>query len=385
MTFKTSPLAAPAALLPEGLRDVLPPHAEAEAALLRRLVDAMTAHGYERVAPPLVEFEDSLFGTHIEGAPRDVFRMMDPVSQRMLAVRADMTTQVARIAIDRLGHYARPLRLAYAGPVLRVRGSQLRADRQFSQAGAELVGQDDVAASAEVICVAAQAVAAAGLMQVTIDLTMPDLVTLLAKHAGLGAANTAAIRAALDGKDAAKLEQAAGGSLALFAPLLETAGPAEQALAQLQKVYGGGPAAQRIADMAELVHAIQARLNGETVTLDPTEYHGFQYQTWFGFSLFARGVRGEVGRGGAYEIARSDLAREKAVGFSIYLNGLVDAGAGIEPRQRIYLDRDVAEAIAIDLRRSGWVTVRALEDGDAADATAQRCTHIYVNGAPRVL
>ncbi len=385
MTFKNTPLALPAALLPEGLRDVLPPHAEAEAALLRRLVDAMTAHGYERVAPPLVEFEDSLFGTHIEGSPRDVFRMMDPVSQRMLAVRADMTTQVARIAIDRLGHYARPLRLTYAGPVLRVRGSQLRADRQFQQAGAELVGQDDVAASAEVICVASEAVTAAGLSDVTLDLTMPDLVTLLAQHAGLGPTITQAIRAALDGKDAAKLAKVAGPSWALFAPLLETAGPAAQALQQLQKKYGQGPAAQRIADMAALVGALQARLNGPSITLDPTEYHGFQYQTWFGFSLFARGVRGEVGRGGAYEITRSDDTREKAVGFSIYLNGLVDAGAGIEPRQRIYLSAEVNAATAAELRRAGWVTVRALGNSSEKDAAAQRCTHIYENNAPRAL
>jgi ATP phosphoribosyltransferase regulatory subunit len=375
----------PAALLPEGLRDVLAPQAEAEAALLRRLVDAMTAHGYERVAPPLVEFEDSLFGTHIEGAPRDVFRMMDPVSQRMLAVRADMTTQVARIAIDRLGHYARPLRLAYAGPVLRVRGSQLRADRQFQQAGAELVGTNECIASAEVIAVACAAALAAGLSDVTLDLTMPDFVTLLAQDAGLENSQTTLIRAALDGKDAAKLEAAAGSAYKFFAPLLETTGSALQVIENLRVQYHNGAAASRIADIAQLVSLIQSRVQGITLTLDPTEYHGFQYQTWFGFSLFARGVRGEVGRGGAYDITRSSGEIEKAVGFSIYLNGLVDAGAGVEPRQRIYVSAETDEADAARLRHQGWVTVRAFSAVTDADARAQRCSHIYSNGAARAL
>jgi ATP phosphoribosyltransferase regulatory subunit len=375
----------PAALLPEGLRDVLAPQAEAEAALLRRLVDAMTAHGYERVAPPLVEFEDSLFGTHIEGAPRDVFRMMDPVSQRMLAVRADMTTQIARIAIDRLGHYARPLRLAYAGPVLRVRGSQLRADRQFQQAGAEFIGANDYRASAEVIVVACAAALAAGLSDVTLDLTMPDFVTLLAQEAGLDNLQTKSIRAALDGKDAAKLEVAAGKAYGFFAPLLEISGTAAQTLEKLHAHYHKYIAASRLSDMMQLVDLSQTRVQGIAFTLDPTEYHGFQYQTWFGFSLFARGVRGEVGRGGAYDITRSSGEIEKAVGFSVYLNGLVDAGAGVEPRQRLYVSMETDEAEAALLRQQGWVTVRAFSAVSDADARAQRCSHIYSNGAARAL
>ncbi len=389
MTVPPNPSAAsalPATLLPEGLRDVLPPQAEAEAALLRRIVDATTAHGYERVAPPLVEFEDSLFGTHVAGAPRDVFRMMDPVSQRMLAVRADMTTQVARIAIDRLGHYARPLRLAYAGTVLRVRGSQLRADRQFAQAGAELVGQSDVPAAAESVSVCAQAIAAAGLGGITIDLTMPDLVTLIAERMTLPEAQVAAVRMALDGKDAARLALAAGAFLPMFSTLLETSGPAEPVLAQLQAVYTDGRPAERLAEMASLVAAVQSQMQPRmhsggpsiSITLDPTEYHGFQYQTWFGFSVFARGVRGEVARGGAYEIARSDGSFEKAVGFSIYLNGLVEAGAGVEPRRRIYLPPDVPEDAAVTLRAEGWITVRGL--GPENQARAQRCSHALVHG-----
>ncbi|MDP9164277.1 MAG: ATP phosphoribosyltransferase regulatory subunit, partial [Pseudomonadota bacterium] len=112
-----------AGLLPEGLRDRLPPQAEAAATLLRGLLDHVAAHGYERVQPPLIEYEEGLAG-RLGGASRqELLRFVDPVSQRTLALRSDMTGQVGRIAATRLAHYARPLRLGYGGPVLRVKGS----------------------------------------------------------------------------------------------------------------------------------------------------------------------------------------------------------------------------------------------------------------------
>src|SRR5271155_427425 len=131
------------ALLPAGLRDGLPPDAAQRAAVIERLIAEFGAHGYERVEPPLVEFEDSLLPAKASGGPGggpEIFRLMDPLSQRMMGVRADMTIQVARIATTRLASRPRPLRLSYAGDVLRVKGTQLRPERQFVQVGAELIG-----------------------------------------------------------------------------------------------------------------------------------------------------------------------------------------------------------------------------------------------------
>src|SRR5580692_12745911 len=149
------------ALLPAGLRDGLPPDAAQRAAVIERLIAEFGAHGYERVEPPLVEFEDSLLPSG-PGAGPEIFRLMDPLSQRMMGVRADLTIQVARIATTRLAARPRPLRLSYAGDVLRVKGSQLRPERQFVQVGAELIGAPSVAADVEVVRLAADALAAIG-------------------------------------------------------------------------------------------------------------------------------------------------------------------------------------------------------------------------------
>ena len=121
------------ALLPAGLRDTLPPDAGFEAEVTEGLMAAFAARGYERVKPPLIEFEENLISGSGAATAAQTFRLVDPVSQRMLGVRADMTLQIARIATTRLAELPRPLRLSYAGQVLRVVGSALRPERQFGQ------------------------------------------------------------------------------------------------------------------------------------------------------------------------------------------------------------------------------------------------------------
>ena len=175
----------PPGLLPEGVRDLLPPDAAAEAAVIGALVDCLAAHGYARVQPPLVEFEAGLPGGAGAAMSTHSFRLMDPVSQRMMAVRSDMTLQVARIVTTRLAREPRPLRLSYAGQVLRVRGSQLRPERQFAQVGAELIGASCPAADREVMRLAAEAVAGIGVRNLSLDLTMPPLVPALCRDLGL--------------------------------------------------------------------------------------------------------------------------------------------------------------------------------------------------------
>src|SRR3546814_2920519 len=121
------------ARLPAGLCDGLPPGAAFETEVGRLLREIFARHGYDQVAPPLVEFEDSFLSGTGAAMAHDSFRLMDPVSQHMMVVRSDLTPQVARIAMTRLAGAPRPLRLAYLGQVLLVRGRQLRPDRKSTR------------------------------------------------------------------------------------------------------------------------------------------------------------------------------------------------------------------------------------------------------------
>src|SRR5271165_2512701 len=167
------------ALLPAGMHDLLPPEAEIEAGVVAQLMATLAAHGYECVKPPLVEFEETLFSGAGAAMATATFRMMDPVAHRMIGVRADMTPQIARIAATRLGNAARPLRLSYAGQVLRVTGSEIRPERQIGQVGAELIGAGSPAADVEAISVAGEGLAALGVPHLSVDITLPTLVPVV--------------------------------------------------------------------------------------------------------------------------------------------------------------------------------------------------------------
>ncbi|WP_222872733.1 ATP phosphoribosyltransferase regulatory subunit [Hankyongella ginsenosidimutans] len=298
-------------LLPEGLRDTLPPQAHGQMRLMRAILDVLSSHGYERVDPPLVEFAESLTSPIVSGARSDLFRFMDPKSQHMLAVRADITGQVARIASTRMAGQARPLRLAYMGPVLRLAGTALDADRQFLQVGGELIGNDGPAATAQTIAVAVEALRAAGLEQLSLDLVIPDLApTLLRAH---GVADAAPVLEALDAKDAGAL---AGHPLeALLVGLLDAAGPAAAGLARLRALDLPGAARALVDDAATTLDLLA--LADAAISLDPADRRGFAYQTRIGFSLFAPGVREAAVRGVPMSSARPPSRNRRLASRSI--------------------------------------------------------------------
>ena len=363
-------------LLPEGFRDRLPPQAEAGSRLLHRAIVAISRHGYERVAPPLAEFEETLVGRLKSARAQDLLRFVDPVSQRTLALRPDITAQVGRIAVSRMAHRPRPLRLAYGGPVLKLRATQLRPEREMTQAGAELIGVSSTAAVIEVLLVAIEALEVAGVKGITIDLTLPDLIERLAEGPmPLPADRIDAVRDRLDAKDAGALI-ALGASA--YLPLIEAAGPVASAQERLKAL----DCAELLRSRLEAIDAIVAAIGDRAaLTLDPTERHGFEYQRWIGFSLFGAGLSGEIGRGGTYSIVDPQGGEEEAVGFSLYLDPLVDAGLGQEERKRIFIPLGSDPAIAAGLRGQGWITIAALSQID--DGRKLGCSHQLIGTEPQ--
>ena len=141
-------------LLPAGLSDVLYPNAELQSKTIENLIDVFSNFGYSRVKPPLVEYEDTLISNGLGKVLKDsTFRIMDPLSQKMMALRSDVTAQISRIASTRLSHLPRPLRLSYSGDVLRVKGDNFNMERQKTQVGAELIGSESKFVDAEIILV----------------------------------------------------------------------------------------------------------------------------------------------------------------------------------------------------------------------------------------
>lgn len=370
------------ALLPAGLKDVLPPTAMHEAQTVTRLLDVFGAHGYDRVKPPLIEFEDALLTGPGAALAGQSFRLMDPVSQRMLAVRPDMTTQVARIATSRLRRVPRPLRLCYGGQVLRVAGTQMRPERQFTQAGAELVGSESPAADAEVAVMAAEALLNVGVQNLALDLNLPPLAGAVAAELGFDDATGRELRAALDRKDAAAVDTLAGDRRQMFRGLLRAQGPAETAVDRLRALDLPDSVQPDVARLDAVQSRIREWLPDLTVTVDPCEHRGFEYQTGVSFALYASGVHGELGRGGRYVANGSEAAGEPSTGFTLFMDTVMRALPPAATPERVYLPHGSEATNARALREAGWVTVAGLDPAADPESEARRlgCGHWLRDG-----
>ncbi|MBL8661695.1 MAG: ATP phosphoribosyltransferase regulatory subunit [Candidatus Odyssella sp.] len=377
------------ALLPAGLRDILPPDAAFAADLVQRLRACFAGYGYDWVDPPLVEFEDTLFDGAGAAMTNETFRLMDPVSQRMMGLRTDITVQVARIATTRLANAPRPLRLAYAGDVLRVKGKQLRPERQFTQIGAELIGSESEAADVEAVTMAIDGLTRLGVAKLSVDLTVPALVPQVLAALEAPARAAAAVRAALDRKDAAGVDVAAaplGQGATVFGLLLRAAGTAESALDKLARIPLPDAARREADRLGAVARALMAALPGTAFTIDPVESRGLEYHTGVSFTIFRAGVRGEIGLGGRYLAGRAGAARaqEPGTGFTLYLDPILRALPEPKHGERIYVPFGTPADAAAGLRENGHRTVAGLApeaNGDApAEARRLGCTHLWHDG-----
>lgn len=372
------------ALLPPGFNDILPPEAAFEADIVGRLMNRVRASGYEQVKPPLAEYEDTLLSGDAASMTARTFRLMDPMSHRMLAVRADMTLQVARIATTRLGHGERPLRLCYAGQVLQVAGSQLRPERQVGQMGCELIGSDSPAADAEIVALAAESLAAIGVADISVDLNLPPLVPAIAAVANVEGAALARVRAALDRKDSAAVKALGGPASQILGALLAAAGPADQALDGLKRLDLPSSVRAAVAGLEDVVARVREAEPGIALTIDPVENRGFEYHTGISFSIFSRRSRGELGRGGRYRAGNGGKG-EPATGFTLFMDTVLRAAAPVPPARRIYVPLGVPSGDAAKLRADGWTTVAGLDRpaDPASEAKRLGCAHVFTDGRPR--
>jgi ATP phosphoribosyltransferase regulatory subunit len=350
-------------LLPAGLADLLPPDAAREARAIDVAIERFAAFGYERVKPPLVEFEASLLGGPGAALASQTFRLMDPVSQRMMGVRPDMTVQVARIAVTRLKHEPRPLRLSYGGNVIRVRGGALKPERQFAQVGTELIGVDSAEADAEAVLLAVDALRAIGVAELSVDLNLPTLVAAVGAGLKLPADTLRRVRRALDRKDEGGIAKVLGDAK-MTALKLPAAAAAEAA---------------RLGQVVKLIHAADEDL---PLTLDPVEYRGLEYQTGVSFSVFALKGRHELARGGRYSAGYpEDGVSEPATGFTLYMDAVLQASEAPAARPRLFLPPGTPWSEAQPWQAKGYAVVRGVTASEDPRLEAKRllCSHALID------
>ncbi len=308
-------------LLPEHISDVLPAQARHIEELRRGLIDGARRCGYELVIPPLLEHLESLLSGTGHALDLQTFKLVDQLSGRTLGVRADTTPQVARIDAHLLNRKGLA-RLCYCGPVLHTRQTGLSASREPLQFGAEIYGHGGIEAELEVIDLALDSLAIAGVADLVLDLGDTRIVRALLGGVAVDATCLSAVVAALAAKDSSALSAASAGfpdeSRAGLQQLLNLYGSvevldiAERVLPPRNQVQGA------LADLRLLAEHVTRVHPGVKLGIDLADLGGYAYYSGSRFAVYAAGSSDAVLRGGRYDEVGAVFGRNRpAVGFSL--------------------------------------------------------------------
>jgi len=312
----------PPITLPSGVRDYLP----RAAAQRRTLADAMLAvferAGFARIITPIFEHADVLERGLGSGGKAQAIRFVEPGTGMIVALRPDITPQVARVVATRMTPIEATIRLCYEGSVIRLAGE--RGQHEIMQAGIEMIDANDaidlVARDAEVLTVAAACLAATGIGETRLDVGHVAPATYVLAHAPDDRLATA-----LSKKDRAGVRAAARALPAEVAPLAEGLatlwGPAEPTLARARAL----PWPKTVLAAIDHVAATLARVT-TPASVDFSDLRGFDYYTGLRFAGFVGGAPDAVLRGGRYdELLGRYGAPARATGFALDLEAVAEA------------------------------------------------------------
>jgi ATP phosphoribosyltransferase regulatory subunit len=366
-------------LLPEHIADVLPAQARHIEELRRGLLDVARGYGFELVMPPLLEHLESLLSGTQGELELKTFKLVDQLSGRTLGVRADTTSQVARIDAHLLNRSGLT-RLCYCGPVLHTRPDGVYATREPLQFGAETYGHAGLAADLEIQELALDCLRSAGITRVMLDLGDARILRGLLSGAQIDPARVAHLMAALAAKDTTAVRDLSQG----------LARPAREGLAALVHMYGGvevlavaerelptHPFVQAaLADLHSLARHVQQACPEVRVGIDLADLGGYGYYSGARFAVYCDGNSDAIARGGRYDEVGAVFGRNRpAVGFSLDLK---EVAALVPPRRlaaaiRAPWDESQALRSAVRSLREGGETVVCILPGHELEGEEFDC------------
>lgn len=315
-------------LLPEGVDEVLPPHAAVLEQLCREVIDLYATWGYELVIPPLIEYLDSL----LTGSDLDIqtFKLTDQLTGRLMGLRADTTPQVARIDAHKLQR-STPTRLCYLGTVVHTRPEATGDSRCPLQVGAELYGHSGVESDAEVLCLMLETLKLIGQHKPYVDLGHMRIVRALVADAGLDTDQTIQLFDVMQRKAAVELDSLLADwslkpqQVTAIRSLIDLNGGIGVLAEARETLRNCGEAViAAIDELEQLVDIVSQRYPDVSFYIDPAELRGYHYHTGVMFAAYVEGHGAGVAYGGRYDdIGKSFGNARPATGFSVDLKRLL--------------------------------------------------------------
>lgn len=313
---------------PAGFRDVLPDEARLREQINSRVQASFAARGYAPIETPTLERMDVMQAAG--RIPGSTFKLFD-ASGDLLALRPDVTMQVARMCATRLRDQAGPLKFRYTQRVFREADRQA-ASRELTQIGLENIGDTGAAADAELIGLFAEALKLCGLTDFKIAIGTVGVLRALLETCPTDGAWKNQVLEAYHESNFVELDRLTS------QPGIPTAFAG--AIAKLPRIRGGREAvdaaravaeplgcAQGLDDLAQTMDALAAQGLEDAMLIDFSIMSSFDYYTGIVFEAYVPGMGASLGSGGRYDtmLAAYDGNPRPAAGFAFYLEQVMAA------------------------------------------------------------
>ncbi|MCD8390464.1 MAG: ATP phosphoribosyltransferase regulatory subunit [Firmicutes bacterium] len=295
--------------------------------------------GYREVETPMFEYYDCYAGRQGQIAQENLYKFFDEQG-RVLVLRPDFTTSIARMAATKEENSPVPLRYMYTGSVFRAEQTEGARRREFTQSGIALIGSCSAAADAEVIAAATEAVLAAGIEEMTVEIGQVAFFNGLAEQTELKSADAERLRERIDSKDVVGIREILKDlnmddnikSLIEELPYLF----GDISILDKARVPGLNETSKIALDNLRDIYNLLCEYGFEKyVSIDLGMLQSIDYYTGSIFKFYTHGVGFPICAGGRYDRLMGNFGAPKgAVGAAIGINRLMQALGRTAPADR---------------------------------------------------
>lgn len=323
-------MSEPLSKIPAGMRYYCGPEAQLRRAIETAIMSIFEGWSYEEITTPTVDYY-SLFEHGMgRSEAHHAFRFSD-YDGRLLAVRPDVTSLVARAAATLFAQRERPLRLCYVAPVFRQQPeSHTDWRRESSQIGCELIGTNSGIADMELLAIVWEVLQHLGLDRgCSITLTDIDVFNGIAEELKLDPDSRDEIRRLVDTRNTPDLDQflaryAGSRDSRAFARLTQLSGKGETLNDARQSITNARSRAA-LDRLARLWRVIESLHLSEHFEIDLGDVSRLDYYTGLTFKIYVSGAGSQIGSGGRYDGLTASFGKaEPAIGFVLELDVLTD-------------------------------------------------------------
>lgn len=337
---------------PEGTQDRLFVQCRELRTAQEKVTQLFQDRGYEEISTPEVEYYD-LFLRSGNPVPQESMLKIVDRSGKLMVMRPDCTTPIARVAATKLRTSALPQRLYYNETVFRSGVANRGGSSEIPQCGIELLGASGIEADVEAVTLAVEALKTLCPNGFHIELGHAGLFRALADRLEMPKPQVEEMRKLIEGKHFAALEEflkpyAGRSAYALLSRLSQLFG-GEEVLGMAESLVGLLP---ELSYLRKLYEALWRAGCGEYIRFDLGLVHQIDYYTGVVFRGYARGVGTSVLSGGRYDNLLGAFGRPApAIGFAVDMD-LVSKGAPKQdpsPRLRLALTKGRLQEKTVEL------------------------------------